>query len=219
MQTMKVKGVIFDLDGVICFTDEFHYRAWEKLANRIGIYFDRNINNRMRGVSRMQSLEILLERSQKKYDQKEKNDFADEKNRYYVDFLKTMDKNDLAEDCINTLLSLKEDGILTAIGSSSKNTPIILKRLGLNDLFDAVADGNCISRSKPDPEVFLKAAEMLGLSPRECIVVEDAIAGIDAGIAGGFITVGTGSAYDYEKSDFRIKKLSDIPNIVKRSES
>lgn len=207
---MKFKGVIFDLDGVICFTDELHYRAWKALADRLNIPFDREINNRLRGVSRMASLEIILEKSEKSYTQQEKEAFAAEKNAIYADSLRTMSEKDVSEDVKNTLKTLKERGIKIAIGSSSKNTPTILKRIGLYDEFDAISDGNNITKSKPDPEVFLKAAEFLHLDPSDCLIVEDAKAGIDAGKAGGFAAAGIGEAAAYEKSDYKLTKLSDL---------
>lgn len=207
---MKFKGVIFDLDGVICFTDELHYKAWKALADRLNIYFDREINNRLRGVSRMASLEIILERASREYTPVEKEAFAAEKNALYADSLRTMSEKDVSDDVRKTLKTLKERGIKIAIGSSSKNTPTILERIGLYDEFDAVSDGNNITKSKPDPEVFLKAAEFLGLAPADCLVVEDAKAGIDAGKAGGFETAGIGEAAAYEKSDYKLTKLSDL---------
>ncbi len=207
---MKFKGVIFDLDGVICFTDELHYRAWKALADRLNIYFDREINNRLRGVSRMDSLDIILERANKEYTPVEKDAFAAEKNALYADSLRTMSEKDVSEDVRKTLKTLKERGVKIAVGSSSKNAPTILERIGLYEEFDAISDGNNITRSKPDPEVFLKAAEFLNLNPEECLVVEDALAGIDAGRAGGFATAGIGEAASYEKSDYKLSKLSDL---------
>lgn len=207
---MNYKGVIFDLDGVICFTDELHYLAWKALADRLNIYFDREINNRMRGVSRMDSLDILLERADREYSVVEKEAFAAEKNAIYADSLRQMSEKDVSDDVRNTLKTLKERGVRIAVGSSSKNAPLILERIGLDEMFDAVSDGNGLEKSKPDPEVFLKAAERLGLSPAECLVVEDALSGIDAGVAGGFATAGIGAAASYDKADYKLEKLSDI---------
>ena len=207
---MKFKGIIFDLDGVICFTDELHYLAWKKLSDRLGIYFDKEINNRLRGVSRMQSLEIILERSKTSYTQEEKELFAVEKNAYYVESLKLMSEKDVEEDVVATLKQLKSNGVKIAIGSSSKNAKTILKRIGLIDMFDAISDGNNITRSKPDPEVFIKAAEYLGISAKDCLVVEDAEAGIDAGIAGGFKTAGLGGASKYDKTLYPLREFKDL---------
>lgn len=211
---MTFKGVIFDLDGVICSTDELHYKAWKAIADKLNIYFDRTINNRLRGVSRMQSLEIILEKSEKKYSAQVKQSFAEEKNAIYVESLKTMSTKDVSDDCLMTLKKLKDKNIKIAIGSSSKNARTILKQLGVFDLFDAVSDGNNISKSKPDPEVFIKASKMLGLKPKDCLVVEDAFSGIDAGVNGGFKTAGYGDASGYNKADYKLNALSDLLNII-----
>lgn len=177
---MIFQGIIFDLDGVICSTDEYHYQAWKELADREGIPFDRSVNNRLRGVSRMESLEILLERAKRSYSQEEKEKMAAAKNTRYQELLREMTPADLSPEVFETLETLRKQGLKLAIGSSSKNTPLILDRLGLGGYFDAVSDGNNITRSKPDPEVFLKAAEYLGLSPETCLVVEDAVSGVEA---------------------------------------
>ena len=149
-----MQGIIFDLDGVICFTDKFHYQAWKKLADRLGIYFDEEINNRLRGVSRMDSLDIILERSDAKYTNEEKAAFAEEKNETYKELLMQMSTADLSGEVKDTLNELRKRGYKLAIGSSSKNTRTILDRIGLGDFFDKISDGTNISKSKPDPEVF-----------------------------------------------------------------
>ena len=161
---MKFQAVIFDLDGVICFTDEYHYRAWKAMADGMGIPFDREINNRLRGVSRMDSLEIILEKYEgPALSEEKKAALARQKNDLYRESLKEMSPRDLSDEVKDTLDALRAMGLRLAIGSSSKNTPFILKQIGLDGYFDAVSDGNCITRSKPDPEVFVKAAEMLGI--------------------------------------------------------
>ena len=164
---MKYKGIIFDLDGVICTTDEYHYLAWKALADRLDIPFDRERNNLLRGVSRMASLEIILEKSTVRYSDAEKTAFAEEKNALYRKLLSRMSPADLSDDVRKTLDELRRTDLKLAIGSSSKNTPYILERIGLGGFFDAVADGNCITHSKPHPEVFLKAAEMIGEAPSD----------------------------------------------------
>lgn len=181
---MKYKGIIFDLDGVICHTDKYHYQAWKKLADKLGIYFDQEINNRLRGVSRMESFDIILEKYHGQMSQEDKVRYAAEKNDLYRELLKNMTTDDLDPQVKETLDTLRSRGLLLAIGSSSKNAGFILERLGLDGYFDAVSDGNNISRSKPDPEVFLKAAEYLDLQPQDCLVVEDAQSGLEAAIAG-----------------------------------
>lgn len=210
---MRYKGIIFDLDGVICSTDEYHYLAWKALADRLGIPFDRERNNLLRGVSRMASLEIILEKSCTTYSDVEKAAFAEEKNATYRKLLGRMSPKDLSDDVQDTLKALRASDIKLAIGSSSKNTPFILKRIGLESFFDAVADGNCITHSKPHPEVFLKAAEMISLSPQECLVVEDAHAGVEAAIVGGFDCAAIGDAKDDIRAKWHLEKFSDLLHI------
>lgn len=207
---MNYQGIIFDLDGVICSTDEYHYLAWKALADRLGIPFDRERNNLLRGVSRMASLEIILERSEKTYSEAEKAVFAEEKNTLYRELLGRMSPADLSDDVKNTLTALRQTNLKLAIGSSSKNAPFILDRIGLGDFFDAVADGNCITHSKPNPEVFLKAADMIGLDPKDCLVVEDAHAGVEAAVAGGFDCAAMGNARDNARAKWHISHFSDL---------
>lgn len=204
---MDIKAVIFDLDGVIVTTDDCHYTAWKKMADDEGIYFDRKINERLRGVSRMQSLEIVLEKSDKAYTEQEKLALAAKKNAYYVDLIQKLTPHDVLGGVMKNLKTLKEHRIKIAIGSSSKNTPIILNRIGLADYFDAVSDGNNIKNSKPDPEVFLKAAEMLNSAPEDCMIVEDADAGIEAGRRAGMKTFALGNATG---ADFYAKSLENV---------
>lgn len=191
---MNIKAVIFDLDGVIVSTDECHYKAWKMLADEEGIYFDRTINERLRGVSRMESLEIVLEKAQKSYTDDEKTALAERKNNCYKEYIKSLTPDDILTGVMDNLEDLKAKGIKIAIGSSSKNTPIILKQIGLDNYFDAVSDGNNITKSKPDPEVFVKAADMLGMPYKECLVVEDADAGIEAGKSAGMMTLAVNKA-------------------------
>ena len=204
------KGVIFDLDGVIVSTDGLHYKAWKQMADREGIYFDQVINNRLRGVSRMESLAIILERAEKTYTDEEKLEMASMNNELYRVSLSTRTPNDILPSVTPVLEKLRAMGVKLAIGSSSRNTPAILKQIGLGDFFDAVADGNQIQNSKPDPEVFLLAAKLLGLPPEECVVVEDAFAGIDAAKAGGMKALGVGDASLHEKADITAPTLAEI---------
>ncbi len=212
---MKYRAIIFDLDGVICSTDEYHYAAWKQLAKAIGVTdFSRADSELQRGVSRMESLEIILRKSDRHFTDEEKVALAEQKNQIYKSMLATMSPKDLSESVRSTLNALKERGLKLAIGSSSKNTSFILERLGLGDFFDAVADGNMISRGKPDPEVFLKAAELLHLEPRECLVVEDAHAGIQAALAGGFDAAGVGGAASYSGTTYPLTSISDLVAIA-----
>ena len=211
---LRYKGIIFDLDGVICTTDEYHYLAWKALADRLGIPFDRERNNLLRGVSRMASLDIVLQKADKTYSESEKTAFAEEKNALYRQYLGQMSPRDLPEEVRTTLQTLRNAGFLLAIGSSSKNAPFILERIGLGQFFDAVADGNCISHSKPHPEVFLKAAQMLDLSASDCLVVEDAHAGVEAAAAGGFDCAAIGDAKDDSRATWHLNCFSDILRCV-----
>lgn len=211
---MDIKGVIFDLDGVIVSTDEYHYKSWKSIADKKGIFFDEKINERLRGVSRSESLEIILEKSLTKYSENEKLEMMEEKNKVYKAFLNNLKKDDMLPGVYTTLTKLKTSGVKTAIGSSSKNAGFILERLGLANFFDAVSDGNNITRSKPDPEVFLKAAFFLGLPPSLCLVVEDAEAGIEAAKAGGFISAAVGSARSCQKADYDLNSFDQLLDIV-----
>ena len=213
MGKMNIKGIIFDLDGVICSTDEYHYQAWKSIADDEGIYFDRKINERLRGVSRAESLEIILERAAAVYSPEEKAALMEKKNNVYRELLKNMGPGDVTEEVRNTLRELKERGYGLAIGSSSKNTRFILERTALTDAFDGISDGNMISRSKPDPEVFIKAAGILGLKNEECLVIEDAISGINAANAAGFHSGGIGPAAECDEAEFKISFFSEILDI------
>ena len=213
---MKFQAVIFDLDGVICFTDEYHYRAWKAMADGMGIPFDREINNRLRGVSRMASLEIILEKYQgPALSQEKKEQLAQQKNDLYRESLKEMSTGDLSGEVKETLDALRAMGLRLAIGSSSRNTPFILGQIGLKDYFDAVSDGNNITRSKPDPEVFVKAAQMLGIAPEHCLVVEDAVSGAEAGHAGGMKVACLGDAALNRAGDWNMQSIRELVEIVK----
>ncbi|MBQ8519685.1 MAG: beta-phosphoglucomutase [Agathobacter sp.] len=211
---MSIKGVIFDLDGVLVFTDKLHYQAWKQMADKMGIYFDEEINNRLRGVSRMDSLEIILE---KYYGEpltlEQKENLATEKNDTYRELLKTMTRDDATDEVRETLAELKCRGYKLSLGSSSKNAKFILERVELLDMFDAISDGNNITKSKPDPEVFLKGAEYLGLNPEDCLVVEDAEAGVEAGLAGGMQVAAIGDAVNCGKANYNLSTFGDLLKI------
>lgn len=212
---MKFKAIIFDLDGVICTTDEYHYRAWKQLAASIGVSdFTRADSDLQRGISRMDSLEVILRKCTRTFSDEEKFALAEQKNQIYRSMLATMSERDLSKNVSSTLCALRGRGAKLAIGSSSKNAKYILERLGLGAFFDAVVDGNMISRGKPDPEVFLKAVGLLGLPPRECLVVEDAAAGIRAALAGGFEAAGLGEGAKCEGTTYRLSSFADLLAIV-----
>ena len=213
---MDVKAVIFDLDGVIVSTDEYHYKAWKKIAEEQGIHFDREINERLRGVSRMESLDIILDNANRNYEMNEKIELANIKNNYYRKLLDRLTVDDILPGVMRILKELKQKNIKVAIGSSSRNTSFILEKIELQNYFDAVVDGNEIKRSKPDPEVFLLAAKKLELESQECIVVEDADAGVEAALAGGMKVVGLGSAANNKKATYQVADLSvlDLKSII-----
>lgn len=210
---MRYCGVIFDLDGVLCSTDEHHYQAWKALADGLGIPFDRAVNSRLRGLGRMESLEFILSQSAKVYTQEEKLAFAEEKNLRYRQSLAAMSPADLTDEVRETLQALRGLRLRLAVGSSSKNTPFILERLGLSGFFDVVVDGNCIVRSKPHPEVFLKAAEGIGLQPSQCLVVEDAHAGVQAAVDGGFDCAAMGDARDDVRAAWHLASFAGLLDI------
>lgn len=206
----STRGVIFDLDGVLIHTDDLHYRAWSAIADRLGIPFTREDNDRLRGVSREDSLDIILGLGATEVSKTEKELLADEKNAMYRTLLRGLSPADVDPGVRDTLAALKERGLRLAVGSSSKNAKMILERTGLRTWFDAVSDGENITRSKPDPEVFLRAAEFLALTPGECAVVEDARAGVDAARDGGFTSFGIGDAADHPDVTWRIDRLEEV---------
>ena len=209
-----MKAIIFDLDGVIVSTDEQHYLGWQALADKLGIPFSREVNNRFRGVSRMACMDILEQIGSKHYTREEKEAYAAWKNDFYRNLLSQMSPEDLKPEVKSTLEKLRARGMKLAIGSSSKNAKFILERIGLADFFDAVCDGTNIIRSKPDPEVFLKAAEFLGLEPAECLVVEDAVSGVDAAHAGGMRSAAVGDAAQKCCGDYNLACLSDLLDVL-----
>ena len=213
---MNYQAIIFDLDGVIVSTDRFHYRAWKTLADHLGIYFDEHINERLRGVSRMESLDIVLEKSAVPYCEGEKRVFAEEKNNLYRSYLEELTPKDLDPTVMKTMLTLRERGFKLVIGSSSKNTRYILERLGLSTFFDAVVDGNDLSKSKPDPEVFLLAAKRVGASPERCLVGEDAEAGLKAAKAARMGTAAIGYAATLRSADYDLKEFADLTRLLFR---
>lgn len=207
---MGRKAVIFDLDGVIVSTDEYHFQAWKAIADEEGIYFDQEINQGLRGVSRMESLEVLLRKSPRVYSAAEKERLAQRKNELYRQLLEQLTPADILGGVLTLLDSLKMHQIKMAIGSSSKNTPVILEKIGLTGFFDAVADGSEIHNSKPDPEVFLLAASKLVVEPFECVVVEDAEAGLQAARAAGMYALGIGSPTALPSADTVISSLEEF---------
>lgn len=209
----KIQGVIFDLDGVLVHTDELHFRAWSALARELNIPFDRSDNDRLRGVSRRESLELLLG-SQKSGEltAQEKADLCERKNEMYRESLMSLTPQDVPLSTRELLASLRVKGIRLAVGSSSQNAPLILERIDLATAFDAVVDGSMLSAAKPDPEVFLRAATLLHLPPSVCAVVEDAPAGILAARRAGMVAIGVGSYATSAEPDVWLSTLEQLPD-------
>ncbi|MBE3084674.1 MAG: beta-phosphoglucomutase [Bacteroidetes bacterium] len=207
---MRTSACIFDLDGVIVDTAKYHFLAWKKLADQIGIIFTENDNERLKGVSRMDSLEIILEIGDRKLNNKLKHDYATLKNNWYVNYISRMTPDDILPGCLEFINELKNAGILVAIGSASKNTPMILERVGIKELFNAVADGNIVSNAKPDPEVFIKAAKMVGIEPGNCVVFEDAVAGVQAALNAGMMCIGIGSSRILSEAHYVVSGLNEM---------
>jgi beta-phosphoglucomutase len=207
---MDVKACIFDLDGVIVDTAKYHYLAWKKLATMLNINFTEENNERLKGVSRMASLDIILEIGNMVLDEKMKEEYAALKNKWYLDYINQMIPDEILPGSLEFISELKNAGIKVALGSASKNTPLILERLGIGKLFDAVADGNVVRNAKPDPEVFITAAKMLGVQPEGCVVFEDAVAGVEAALNAGMRCVGIGLEKTLKDAHFVVSGLDKI---------
>ncbi len=207
---MSKKAFIFDLDGVIVDTAKYHYKAWKKLANNLGFDFTVEQNELLKGVSRVKSLEILLEIGQVSLSEKEKLKIMSEKNEHYLEYINLMGMDEILPGILSILQYLRIKNIPFALGSASKNARLILKQLNLLDLFDAIVDGNDVSKAKPNPEVFLIAAKKLKNKPKNCIVIEDAIAGIQAANKAKMVSVGIGDKEILIESDIVLKSTSEL---------
>ncbi len=207
---MSFKAWIFDLDGVIVSTDEYHYRAWKKIADEECVCFDRHINQQLRGISRTESLEIILRNSTEKYSEKKKHSIAEKKNSYYRDLIQILDSSSILPGVEMLLRELRQNAIKIAVASSSKNCNKILQKIGMADFFDAVVDGCETTMSKPDPEVFLLASEKLSVPPSECLVIEDAEAGVTAALKAGMKVLGVGFASKDKRATYRAEDLTQI---------
>jgi beta-phosphoglucomutase len=205
-----MKAALFDLDGVIVDTAKYHYRAWKRLADELGVAFDERDNERLKGVGRMRCMDIILELGGLEMPFEEKERQADRKNRWYVELISAMGKDEILPGAEAYIERLRGRGVLIALGSASKNAPLILDRLGMAGLFDAVIDGTKVSRSKPDPEVFLAGAAALGVASGECSVFEDAAAGIEAAKRAGMYAVGIGSREDLPGADIVVRGLYEL---------
>jgi beta-phosphoglucomutase len=207
---VTVRACIFDLDGVIVDTARYHFLAWKKLADLLGITFTEIDNERLKGVSRMASLEIILEIGKVHINEELKEKYAGLKNEWYIDYISRMTPVDLLPGTLDFINEVKSAGIKTALGSASKNTPLILDRVEIGDLFDAVVDGNIVHKAKPNPEVFIKAAARLGVDAPSCVVFEDAKAGIEAALNAGMFTVGIGSAAILKNAHYVVGGLYEM---------
>jgi beta-phosphoglucomutase len=207
---MNTAACIFDLDGVIVDTARYHFLAWKRLTDMLGIHFTEEDNERLKGVSRMTSLEIILEIGGRNIEERQKHEYAELKNSWYVDYISKMTPDEVLPGCLEFIKELKSASVRVAIGSASRNTPLILERVGILELFDAVADGNIVKKAKPDPEVFIKAAEMVGIKPGKCVVFEDAVAGIQAALNAGMLCVGVGSPVILKKAHSVIRGLYEM---------
>ena len=211
----SVKAMLFDLDGVLVGTDKLHYQAWKKVANEEGILFDYRKNHLLRGVSRMKCLEILIEDSSPKYSPEKKKSIADRKNVYFTELIKTLTPNDYLPGALNFLKEATKEGFLLAVCSSSKNAREILTYLCGLDLFKIIVDGHTVTKAKPDPQIFLLAAERLEVTPAQCLVFEDAKVGIEAAKTAGMFCIGVGHQKRLSNADAIIKNFNEIETIRK----
>lgn len=206
----KIEACIFDLDGVVVDTAKYHYIAWKALANELGFDFTIDDNERLKGVSRMRSLDILLEIGRKQFQDDEKLAMTERKNSLYVSYIEKMTPDEILPGVDSFLNELKNAGIKIALGSASKNAPLILDRILLTSIFDAVIDGNSVTEAKPNPEVFLKGAEALKANPENCIVFEDAFAGIEAAKNAKMACVGIGSPENLPNADIIVPGFENL---------
>ena len=204
-----IKGLLFDLDGVLVDTAKYHYLAWKEIAEELGFLFAIKDNERLKGVSRKRSMEILLEIGNIFMDEKEQEAYCERKNRRYVEYISGMKEDEVLPGTVELLKEARAKGYLTALGSASKNSMIILDRLGLTRYFDAIIDGTKVEKTKPDPEVFIKGAEALGLPCEECLVFEDSEAGIEAAHSAGMKATGIGSLENLPEADMVVGSLKE----------
>lgn len=212
----RIKALLFDLDGVIVSTEKNHFEAWRETASKLGIAFSEHDNEALKGVNRVDSLKQILELGNKTVSSEEFESLLVFKNDMYLDSITTLSKNDLLPGVHALLVHAKSIGIKIGLGSSSKNAPMILTRLGITDLFDVIIDGNGVTHPKPNPEVFLNGVKALALEPSDCLVFEDASSGVAAAKAGGFIAIGVGNpllkgvadVYFNDLTEFRLEEYA-----------
>ncbi len=207
---MNKKGFIFDLDGVIVDTAKYHYLAWKKLANQLGFEFTEEQNELFKGVSRKRCLEILLEIGNREATKEEFDTWMIDKNVDYLEYIKNMDASEILPDVPKILQFLKENNVPIALGSASKNAQPILEKVGLLHYFDTIVDGNNVTKAKPDPEVFLLAAKQLNVLPENCVVFEDAVAGVEAANAANMVSIGIGDNKVLTEAQFNFVDFTEI---------
>jgi len=210
MDLTLIKACIFDLDGVIVDTARYHYLAWKRLAEELGVPFNEADNERLKGVSRMQSLDIILELGGITLSQYEKEKLANKKNTWFVDYVERMVPDEIYPGVKQLLQNLRAKGIKVGLASSSKNAQTVIQLLHIKNDFDAVVDGTMVTHSKPDPEIFLLAAQKLQVNPADCLVFEDAEAGVEAAIAAGMRCVGIGSPAQLSKANKVLAKTGSF---------
>ena len=205
-----IKACIFDLDGVIVDTARYHFIAWKELANELGFEFTEDDNEQLKGVSRMESLDILLEIGGLDFPKEKKEELAQKKNEHYRSLILKMTPEEILPGAMEFIKQVKNNNILTAVGSASKNTMTILERLELTAWFDAIVDGTMITKAKPDPQVFTQGAAKLKTPPDQCVVFEDARAGVEAALAGGMKCIGIGSPEILGKAHLVVEGLHEM---------
>lgn len=207
-----IKGLIFDLDGVITDTAEYHFLAWKSLAEKIGIEIDREFNEQLKGISRMESLDLILKHGGKEeaYTEAEKEELATQKNEEYKEYIKEITPDDLLPGIDALLKEAKEKNLGMVLASASKNGPAIMESLEIIDLFDGIVDPASLKAGKPDPEIFTKGAEMLNLSPQECVGLEDAEAGIESINGAHMFSVGVGAKDAMKEADYAVESTADL---------
>lgn len=211
----EIKAFIFDLDGVIADTAKYHFLAWKKIADRLGFELREEDNERLKGISRMESLKVVLEIGGKcGITEEEKRELASEKNHHYLKMIEGISPTDILPGTLEFIEKLKKKGYKIALGSASKSGRIILEKLKIEALFDAIVDGNVVEKAKPNPEVFKRAAELMGVPDSCCVVVEDAISGIKAAHAGGMKCIGIGDEKLLKEADIHVKSTEELLKIA-----
>ncbi len=207
----EIKACIFDMDGVLVSTEIYHFKAWKRLAETLGFSIDEKFNENLKGVSRTVCLDLILQHGGLEKTQAEKDVLATQKNIWFLEYVKNeITPANVYPGVIDFLTDLKAHGYRTAIGSASKNAPLLIEKLGIKQYFDAIVDGNMITKAKPNPEVFLKGAELIGVAPQHCVVFEDAKSGVEAAKNGGMYCIGVGSPQNLSQADFCISNFTQM---------